>query len=326
MSRTIPCAALVIVLALTGASTLPAQGGRAQKKAPVKRAMLVTTATGPDARQFVELKLHFDRKFARHRAKAAAKLASKGWKPADALAVVTLQAEPGGGGAAAVARRIWDALVPALAAQTVHSNGEGPFEGVVVYESWDDGDETTWEGMSYFENYDTGQAFSAISQEWTGGDYEHVHWAESVGYDPPSDDPPPYLAKWLPEGAGRRQRMVLTSAAARAEGAGCMGAIKEAAMASDAPASGPFAATESAGAQDPGTPTSCPCPVYGGEEPIASCAMRVGITRSWVWCGSVFAGCRWAGSLWKACGIGCAARALSETLVEGYRWYRDCTR
>jgi hypothetical protein len=252
--------------------------------------------------------------------------AGKGWKSTDVFAVVTLQAESSRGGAAAVARRIWDAFVPALAAQTVHSNGEGPFEGVVIYESWDDGDDTTWEGMSYFENYDTGQAFSAASQEWTGADYEHVFWAESGGYDPPGDDPPPYMARWLPDGAGQRRRMVLATAADTAEPTGCMDAGRRASAASDASASGPFASMEAAVRQDPGTPTSCPCLRYGWEEPIASCALKVGITRSWVWCGAVFAGCRWAGSLWKACGIGCAARALSETLVEGYRWHRDCVR
>lgn len=322
MWRTVLSLAFLAGVLLPATKPLLGQGGVFERRPPAQKAMLVTIATGAEARQFVEMKSRFDKRFARHRVKAAGRLAGKGWKAANVFAVVTMQDDAGAGGPRAVALRIWERLVPRLAAQTAYTNGEGPFDGVVIYESWNDGDDTTWEGMSYFENYDTGQAFSAASQEWTGADYERVFWVEAGAYDPPGRDPFPMLARWLPRGAGTSQRLLLTGMAGD-DGAGrCMLSAVDASFSPDVVVSGPSPSAM----QDPSTPTSCPCPRSGGEEPIASCALKIGITRSWVWCGSVFAGCRWAGSLWKACGIGCAARAASETLTEGYRWHRDCVR
>lgn len=83
-----------------------------------------------------------------------------------------------------LAHRIENWIFPRVSAQTYSSEGPEPINGIGVWSAWDDGDDSTWEGGSYFENYDTGQWASVDKQMNITTDHPWVTWTDTRSFEP----------------------------------------------------------------------------------------------------------------------------------------------
>jgi hypothetical protein len=223
-------------------------------------------------------------------AKAAAIEASrkammaKGWKHVGATGFVIKAKSPSQ--AKSTLARAFGFFFPTLQAQT-YSTAD-PVNGTVIFDSWSDGDDATWEGSAYLENYD--------SHQWMFSDNQLLTDVETE----------PQLVDLTPRGSSNRADFRRTR-----EGNLEPVRIKQgldAPTVCNCPGQG-------------GGPGQQGKPAKSDME----CFTRVGLNRAATACGSGFIGCRRAGAAyWSCVGLVCGGAAASQTLAEFYRWTRDC--
>lgn len=73
----------------------------------------------------------------------------------------------------ALLSRIWQKLAPTLYAEVIEGYD-------VIAQSWDDGDNGTWEGNAYVQQLSSGHWISANEQQQLPPEPNHVNWAEQV--------------------------------------------------------------------------------------------------------------------------------------------------
>lgn len=144
----------VVVTLLVGAIlTIPAFVPRSgpSKKAVTHDSHLV----GMAADEYLARKAEMDPAFARFLQTSEADLAAKGWtKPAGgSLALIRTSDVPR---ASAFSRLVQRVLGGRVAAQELDA---GTGSGEIVFSSWDDGDNNTWEGTIWIQDYTSGDTF-----------------------------------------------------------------------------------------------------------------------------------------------------------------------
>ena len=166
--------------ALTDTATYASQDGE-RHIAMVNSKIAVETLTGHRAVEYFK-KLRAEKPA---RFKDAGKfLAQEGYKPTNIVTVFrTLRITE-----AQLRQGIVPPAVPQKASTTVTSS-----EGEVVFWSWDDGDDGTWEGSTYVERYSDGAYTNSDSQsDIQTSDYYEI-WSEVTssggGGDGPGDEP-----------------------------------------------------------------------------------------------------------------------------------------
>jgi hypothetical protein len=141
----------------------------------------IETYVGAAAREFIRLKRARDPRFAKLMDASAERLATRGYKN---RSLETLHLLSDTRRETTVAQRIWEALVPRLSAQDVFgASGDEPINGVGVWSAWDDGDDSTWEGNAYLENYDSGQWYSVDNQLDVSSEMTRLVWADSRDFE-----------------------------------------------------------------------------------------------------------------------------------------------
>lgn len=128
----------------------------------------VERLTGAEAKAYLENVWNRDAKRKAAHLKAVALLQSRGYKPTDIVVVVRrLSASP----PAPIATRLLSWFFPAVAAQTYQTG-----DGDVWFSSWDDGDDSTWEGELGGNDYQYGNYADGAAQYYMQGD--QVNWAD----------------------------------------------------------------------------------------------------------------------------------------------------
>lgn len=122
--------------------------------------------TGQYAQAYVAQKEQRQPKFREERKEAADDLRAQGFKPTGKIVVVRVTGDMAG--RTTFLGRLAHALVAPALAQTFSTSA-----GEVVLETWNDGDNSTWEGHVYVENYATGDWSSFTTQ------YEYYYSTQS---------------------------------------------------------------------------------------------------------------------------------------------------
>jgi hypothetical protein len=141
----------------------------------------IETYVGAAAREFIQVKRSRDPRFAKAMDESAERLAKRGYKYRN---LETLHLLSDTRQETTIAQRIWESFVPRLSAQDVFgASGDEPINGIGVWSAWDDGDDSTWEGNAYFENYDSRQWYSVDNQLDVSSEITRVVWADSRDFE-----------------------------------------------------------------------------------------------------------------------------------------------
>jgi hypothetical protein len=140
----------------------------------------IETYVGAAALDFVQVKRARDHRFAKAMDASAERLSKRGYKNRH-LETVTILTDTRG--SESLAQRIWEFFVPRVSAQVYGANGDEPINGLGIWSAWDDGDNSTWEGNAYFENYDSGQWYSLDNQLDVSSEYTQVRWADARDFE-----------------------------------------------------------------------------------------------------------------------------------------------
>lgn len=218
-------------------------------------------------------------------AASEAAFAKKGWKRKGVVQAYRIRAK-NSARKSSVAHRVLRFFFPTVHAQEFPSYFEEPINGVGIMTAWDDGDDATWEGTSYFENYDTGQWALIDNQMDVETETRWIRWANTRDAEPRDRE---------------RTRE---------------GDLEYAPIA--------FRSGAPQGLSHP-TACTCDLAYASRRTLPANCMMATALDRSVITCGVAFAGCRRTGPFaWGCTGVMCGANFVGQFLAEMYRWGRDC--
>jgi len=151
------------------------QSGASQHQTFDWHRLLVTRdLVGAEAQSYIRKREEADSTYRIVRARAALQLKARGLKPANDARVLTFKVPVNR--ADGLIRREWpllNAIMPSALAEE--------YEGYeIILESWDDGDDYTWEGNAYVRQLSNGEWLSANEQQWLNAEPYQSVWAEEV--------------------------------------------------------------------------------------------------------------------------------------------------
>ncbi len=134
-----------------------------------------------DALSYISKREAADSTYRIVRGRAAASLRARGFQPTDDARVVTLR----------VPRKDIAPLVMGLGERVlswvVPKASAEEYEGYeIIAESWDDGDDSTWEGNVYVRNLTSGYWASSNEQQWLQSEPYVSNWAQNVSTNLPA--------------------------------------------------------------------------------------------------------------------------------------------
>lgn len=168
-------ATAVVALSVT---VIPASNPSARTHESTKQVTRIEQIAGPTAVAYLQAKIAANAAILNAYQTSAAQLRARGFKETDQVVVVRRYRV-----AANAAHRpspfheLLRRFVPSLNAQTV---SESNAEGEVIYTSWDDGIDDTWEGEQFYQDYSDGYWELTNLQENIVED-PVVMWAELAG-------------------------------------------------------------------------------------------------------------------------------------------------
>lgn len=138
----------------------------------------VEQITGPTAAAYLKAKLAKDAAIWNAYETSAAHLRARGFKQTNEVVVVRRYRAPvNAGRTSSPFQELLRRFVPSLQAQVVSASSS---EGEVIYTSWDDGNDESWEGEQFFQDYSDGYWELTQLQEQIVED-PVVMWATLVG-------------------------------------------------------------------------------------------------------------------------------------------------
>lgn len=191
-------------------------------------------------------------------------------------------------------QQLRDRFVPTLSAQTEYVYET---EGYGIFDSWDDGDDSTWEGNVFVYHYETGISGSLDMQldltPLANENQPTIVWAEGEVEDEEGD---PWPIMWDESVPGAASRALFNSRPSRS-----------------APRVYKVVARR-----------TCPCELLElpGSD-VIDCMIENTLDASWNWCAAAAAGCSEAGAaLFKCTGTVCLGVLLANFLDEvwSFRW------
>jgi hypothetical protein len=240
----------------------------------------------------------FDERFMAAQSRSASRHAARGHTPAGIEVGVLLRRERAQAPTSLLSQ-IAEAVRPTLRArqgETVYEN-----DGYGVFSSWDDEDDSTWEGNVFVYHYATGRSLSIDAQLDVSGDGEEappIEWAEGDLEGGEEDEEPGPHPIWAP--GFIQVRPFVSQASYRAEA--------------------------SRFERAPSTRAACDCELL--QEPgheVADCMLWNALHDSWWVCGGAAAGCVFSGPAYFKClGGSCLAAFVANFLEELDEFYEEC--